>query len=233
MTWLIGLLLASVALKSLLFIPKLGWTGQRPISQPSTTPDLPLEARQASGEKPGLASKNSLSNPVESELSASEQSASEPLVSELTDPEATDTTATDTTATVVNPAETQSESTASGSLRISNQTQHAVRVVLLQRNTDASSPSLDAGLNTQPSATVHWDFDPQEGNLKGLKLALPDQDLNLQSGDVLTLFAQDGSRQYWGPYIVGETPQPTWESTVGEWRIVVQSEKPQSGHGSD
>jgi len=53
-------------------------------------------------------------------------------------------------------------------------------------------------------------------------LSLPDTDLTLQPGDILIVFAQDGSRRYWGPYIVGETASPTWNSQVEEWQLFVQ-----------
>ncbi|MEL7034907.1 MAG: hypothetical protein AAFO04_04725 [Cyanobacteria bacterium J06592_8] len=90
-------------------------------------------------------------------------------------------------------------------LRVSNQTSHPVRVVL------RSSP------DTKP---VHWDFAPLEGSVNGLILSLPDTDLTLKPGDILIVFAQDGSRRYWGPYIVGETNLPAWNSQAKEWQLI-------------
>jgi hypothetical protein len=44
----------------------------------------------------------------------------------------------------------------------------------------------------------------------------------LQAGDVLVAFAQDGSRRYWGPYVVGKTTLPTWNTEQKEWSLVLQ-----------
>lgn len=97
-----------------------------------------------------------------------------------------------------------------GSFRVSNLTEHPVRVALLSR----SSPG-----NTEP---VHWDFAPEEGSKEGLILSLPEEDLILKSGDILIVFAPDGSRYYWGPYIVGETPFPVWKPEGKEWQLIIQ-----------
>ncbi len=106
-----------------------------------------------------------------------------------------------------------------GALRVGNQTDHPVRVALLSRQTktrsaDGSERYLDP---------IHWDFAPQEGSTKGLLLALPEgeADLRVQPGDVITAFAQDGSRRYWGPYVVGETVAPVWNATSQEWELVL------------
>ncbi len=100
--------------------------------------------------------------------------------------------------------------TSQGTFRVSNQSEHPVRVALLSR----SSREL-----TEP---VHWDFAPEEGSLGGLILSLPEGDLTLKSGDVLVVFAQDGSRYYWGPYIVGESSFPIWNPKGKEWHLVVE-----------
>ena len=92
--------------------------------------------------------------------------------------------------------------------RVSNQTNHPVRVAWRSR-----SPT---------SEPVHWDFAPREGSVNGLMLSLPEAELRLQPGDILIAFAQDGSRRYWGPYIVGETDSPAWNSQGEEWQLVVQ-----------
>jgi hypothetical protein len=105
-----------------------------------------------------------------------------------------------------------SSGTTTGALRVSNPTQHPVRVALLSRST----------ATVEVSTPAHWDFAPQEGSQTGLLLSLPEQSLDLQPGDVLVGFAQDGSRRYWGPYIVGETDLPLWVPEGQEWQLVLQ-----------
>lgn len=100
------------------------------------------------------------------------------------------------------------KNTGVGTLRLSNQTNQPVRLALLSRSKQASPPA-------------HWDFAPQEGSEKGLPLSLPDGKLQLSKGDVVVAFAQDGSRRYWGPYIVGETPYPMWNQKQKEWWLIL------------
>jgi hypothetical protein len=69
---------------------------------------------------------------------------------------------------------------------------------------------------------VHWDFEPGEGGYQGLILSLPQGDLQLEVGDILVAFAQDGSRRYWGPYVVGETSLPYWNVERSEWQLLLQ-----------
>lgn len=102
-----------------------------------------------------------------------------------------------------------------GQLRVSNPTNHSVRVVLLSQQ--AIAPTTNKALPAEP---VHWDFAPQEGSAKGLLLSLPNGNLQLQTGDVLVAFAEDGSRRYWGPYILGKTPTPVWAEN--EWLLILQ-----------
>lgn len=114
----------------------------------------------------------------------------------------------------VSPISTLSTSTppktSQGTFRVSNQSEHPVRVALLSRS------------SRQSAEPVHWDFAPEEGSHGGLMLSLPEGDLTLKSGDVLVVFAQDGSRYYWGPYVVGETSFPTWNPKGKEWHLVVK-----------
>lgn len=105
-----------------------------------------------------------------------------------------------------------------GSLRMSNQTNQPVRLALLARQSGAKS---SASKQSNYDVPAHWDFAPQEGTEKGLILSLPQGDLKLEKGDILVAFAQDGSRQYWGPYVVGETPSPKWNSQNKEWQLVL------------
>ncbi|NCJ05949.1 hypothetical protein GS597_05360 [Synechococcales cyanobacterium C] len=100
-------------------------------------------------------------------------------------------------------------------LRVSNQTPYPLRVVLLPRQ-GASGASQTAPPFQDP---VHWDFEPAEGRQQGLLLSLPESELRLIPGDVLVAFSLDGSRRYWGPYVVGETPTPS--QAGGEWRLIL------------
>ncbi len=108
-----------------------------------------------------------------------------------------------------------------GSFRVSNFTEHPVRVALLNRSSTVM---------TEP---VHWDFAPEEGSTDGLILSLPDQDLILKSGDILIVFAPDGSRYYWGPYIVGETTLPVWNPQTQEWQLMIKPAKTQEQFSSE
>ncbi|MBK1986721.1 hypothetical protein A0J48_004055 [Sphaerospermopsis aphanizomenoides BCCUSP55] len=105
-----------------------------------------------------------------------------------------------------------------GSLRMRNQTNQPVRLALLARHSAVKNASASKTKNNLPA---HWDFDPQEGSQKGLILSLPEGNLNLEKGDILVAFAQDGSRRYWGPYVVGETSAPQWNSQVKEWQLIL------------
>jgi hypothetical protein len=105
-----------------------------------------------------------------------------------------------------------------GSLRMSNQTNQPVRLALLARH---SSVKNSAASKTKYNFPAHWDFAPQEGSQRGLILSLPEGNLKLEKGDILVAFAQDGSRRYWGPYIVGETSSPEWNSQTKEWQLLL------------
>jgi hypothetical protein len=101
-----------------------------------------------------------------------------------------------------------------GSFRVSNQTKHPIRVALLSQ-----SGATESQAYAQPA---HWDFAPEEGREKGLLLSLPKQPLQLRPGDILVAFAQDGSQQYWGPYVVGKTVAPGWKASRAEWQLVLR-----------
>ncbi|MCC5607592.1 hypothetical protein LC612_12545 [Nostoc sp. CHAB 5834] len=105
-----------------------------------------------------------------------------------------------------------------GTLRMSNQTNQPVRLALLARQPVAKSSGTKQANYDVPA---HWDFAPQEGSEKGLILSLPQNNLKLEKGDILVAFAQDGSRRYWGPYVVGETQLPKWNSQNREWQLVL------------
>jgi len=108
-----------------------------------------------------------------------------------------------------------------GGLRVSNQTIYPVRVALLYQQSTAAS-TLSDSKSPHFEQPVHWDFAPEEGGTKGLILSLPSGGLRLRSGDVLVAFAQDGSRRYWGPYVVGKTELPSWSSEQNEWLLPLQ-----------
>jgi len=105
-----------------------------------------------------------------------------------------------------------------GTLRMSNQTDQPVRLALLARQSQDKS-SVSSKISSDVPA--HWDFAPQEGSAKGMILSLPNGNLKLEKGDILVAFAQDGSRRYWGPYVVGETSQPAWNAQTQEWLLVL------------
>lgn len=105
-----------------------------------------------------------------------------------------------------------------GTLRMSNQTNQPVRLALLAQQSVAKGSSTK---QTNYDLPAHWDFAPEEGSDKGLILSLPENNLKLEKGDILVAFAQDGSRRYWGPYVVGETQLPKWNSQNREWQLVL------------
>lgn len=99
-------------------------------------------------------------------------------------------------------------------LRVSNQTPYPIRLVLLTREAQTQADEF--------RRPVHWDFAPEEGSQAGLLLSLPEGNLKLNSGDVLMAFALDGSRYYWGPYVVGQTSVPTPQGQPPEWQLVLR-----------
>ncbi|BAZ82628.1 hypothetical protein NIES73_39110 [Sphaerospermopsis kisseleviana NIES-73] len=115
------------------------------------------------------------------------------------------------------PAQTD-QTTNFGSLRMSNKTNQPVRLVLLGQHSTVKNTSANKNKYNVPA---HWDFDPQEGSEKGLILSLPEGNLKLDQGDILVAFAQDGSRRYWGPYVVGKTPSPKWNPQTEEWELIL------------
>jgi cytoskeletal protein RodZ len=104
-----------------------------------------------------------------------------------------------------------------GALRVSNQTDHPLRVALLLKE-----PAPTAATKPKYDEPVHWDFAPGEGSTQGLVLSLPEGNLKLKKGDILVAFAQDGSRRYWGPFVVGETDTPVLNRKTSEWQLILQ-----------
>lgn len=106
-----------------------------------------------------------------------------------------------------------------GVLRLSNQTEHPVRVAFLARQEKIKSSNSKQSVYGEPA---HWDFAPEEGTQQGLLLSLPTGFVKLERGDILVAFAQDGTRRYWGPYVVGSTPMPVWDRKTSEWQLILQ-----------
>lgn len=104
-------------------------------------------------------------------------------------------------------------------LRVKNQTPFPIRLVLLTQTPPPQSTAATASADQEP---VHWDFAPDEGSDAGLILSLPAGNLRLQTTDILVGFAVDGSRRYWGPYVVGETVSPQKQPESGEWQLILQ-----------
>ncbi|MBC7882105.1 MAG: hypothetical protein H7Y37_12325 [Anaerolineae bacterium] len=98
-----------------------------------------------------------------------------------------------------------------GELRVGNKTPYPVRVVVTK-----GDGSLEGAF---------WDFAPGEGGSEGIRLTLPDKPdkpMLLAEGDVLTIFALDGSRRYWGPNILGKTVAPFWDGKRKIWSTVLR-----------
>jgi hypothetical protein len=108
--------------------------------------------------------------------------------------------------------------TRQGALRISNRSEHPLRVALLLKSAKVSSAKVLAPYE----APAHWDFAPGEGGEQGLLVSLPNRQVMVKKGDVLVAFAQDGSQRYWGPYVINETPTPLWNSQKAEWELVLE-----------
>jgi hypothetical protein len=115
----------------------------------------------------------------------------------------------------------QGRSSSSGLLRVGNQSEHPIRIALLHRQQNNKAMLQKSKKPVLANEPVHWDFAPGEGGFQGLVLSVPQGDLTLQAGDVVVAFAQDGSRRYWGPFVVGETPLPFWNSKRSEWQLLI------------
>jgi hypothetical protein len=139
--------------------------------------------------------------PNSSNLPLPQPSASDAIV-----PPSLEIPETDLDQFLVPPSQIPSDVSPISTIRVSNRSIHPVRV------------ALRSAADAEP---VHWDFAPAEGSVNGLTLSLPEQDLNVKPGDILVAFAQDGSRHYWGPYIVGETLKPAWHQDNGEWYLIL------------
>lgn len=114
----------------------------------------------------------------------------------------------------------------SGKLRVSNRSEHPLRLAMRLKSEKKSGDKYNEKIaqrsQNRYEAPAHWDFYAGEGRDRGLVVALPNRSLHLSKGDVVMAFAQDGSRRYWGPFIVGETDNPVWDPATQEWKLVLE-----------
>jgi ribosomal protein S30 len=106
-------------------------------------------------------------------------------------------------------------------LRVRNISPYPVRVVLMSQQSASQQADPNNSSSSPYRAPVHWDFAPEEGSKAGLLLSLPEGNFTLKKGDVLMAFALDGSRHYWGPYIVGKTGGLS-RSKALEWQLILK-----------
>ncbi|NJK42089.1 MAG: hypothetical protein HC934_13555 [Acaryochloridaceae cyanobacterium SU_2_1] len=104
-------------------------------------------------------------------------------------------------------------------LRVSNRSPYPVRVVLRRHRGSLPDPT---PLQSPYTDAVHWDFAPREGSQSGLPVSVQQDVLRLQPGDLLMAFALDGSRRYWGPYVVGQTLDPINNVSSSEWQLILR-----------
>ncbi len=110
-----------------------------------------------------------------------------------------------------NPAKNVPPSTTTGRkgpLRVGNTTDLKVRVVLTKRDGSV--------------AGAFWDYEPQEGSAEGVELALGENPLAVQEGDILMAFSPEFPDRYWGPDIIGITPAPFWDNKRKVWSALLK-----------
>ena len=112
----------------------------------------------------------------------------------------------------------------SGKLRVSNRSEHPVRLALRVKAEKAQDGKYNEKVASplKYEQPAHWDFYAGEGGDRGLVVALPSRSVYLRRGDVVFAFAQDGSQRYWGPFVVGETDNPIWNDRSSEWQLVLE-----------
>ena len=112
----------------------------------------------------------------------------------------------------------------SGKLRVSNRSEHPVRLALRMKAEKAQGDKYNekVAMPLKYEQPAHWDFYAGEGGDRGLVVALPSRSVYLKRGDVVFAFAQDGSQRYWGPFVVGETDNPMWNDRSSEWQLVLE-----------
>jgi hypothetical protein len=112
----------------------------------------------------------------------------------------------------------------SGKLRVSNRSEHPIRLALRVKAEKAQGDKYNEKVSNplKYESPAHWDFYAGEGGDRGLLVALPSRSVYLKKGDVVVAFAQDGSQKYWGPFVVGETDNPVWNDRTAEWQLVLE-----------
>ncbi len=112
-----------------------------------------------------------------------------------------------------------------GKLRVSNRSEHPIRLAMRLKAEKLRGDKYNEKVSQRDryEAPAHWDFYAGEGSDWGLVVALPNRSLHLGKGDVVIAFAQDGSRRYWGPFIVGETDNPVWDPATQEWKLILDN----------
>jgi hypothetical protein len=112
----------------------------------------------------------------------------------------------------------------SGKLRVSNRSEHPIRLAIRLRAEKAQGDKYNEKVASplKFDSPAHWDFYAGEGSDRGLVVALPSRAVYLKKGDVVVAFAQDGSQRYWGPFIVGETDNPMWNDRTTEWQLILE-----------
>ena len=135
-------------------------------------------------------------------------------------------------ATIVNANPEPERPSPSGKLRVSNRSEHPIRLALrlkvekLQNNKYGGKQDdkhREKLAHAPYEAPAHWDFFAGEGSDRGLLIGLPNRSLNLTKGDIVVAFAQDGSQRYWGPFVVGEASGPIWNEATQEWKLVLDN----------
>ncbi len=119
-----------------------------------------------------------------------------------------------------NPNPQNSGSPRPGTLRVSNQTQHPIRLVLLEQPQTLGTG--EAKKTKFLKAPAHWDFAPGEGSAQGLVVSLPEGSVSVKPGDISMAYAQDGTLLDWGPHVVSQTTQPVWNSRLQEWQFILR-----------
>ncbi len=109
-----------------------------------------------------------------------------------------------------------------GFFRVGNRTPFPIRLVVLLRSGDYL---------VQPER-AYWDFAPGEGGQGGLVLSVGEDPLELRPGDVVVGFAIDGTGQYWGPWVVGESQYPGWNPRQQGWILPFPAELLESNTAS-
>ncbi|WP_218079904.1 hypothetical protein [Anthocerotibacter panamensis] len=92
-----------------------------------------------------------------------------------------------------------------GEVRILNRTKVPVRVMVVSQGGSGNSFS--------------WEYAPQEGADRDLRLQIRGKPLLFSPGDVLAAFALDSSASFWGPFIGGQKAGLVWDERRRLWTL--------------